>query len=140
MSKDFYGFYCDIESNRLLNDAECVMFIPSTTSITTTSRTTTSRTTTSRTTTSIVNNPVFKLIERAIIKQTNQKTTTTILRQESHLLRQESHLLRQESHLLRQETPKPKIVKQDLIKNFTQNFMRITFCIFLTIIFMKPII
>ena len=117
MRNNLYGFYCDIESNRVLHNDECVVFIPTTT---------TSRT---KTIQSIVNpvvvNPVVKqsLVNTVVVKETNQKTTTsrTILRQDT----------RRQEILLRQDTSKLKIVKQDFI---TQNVLRITFCIFLTII------
>ena len=108
MNTDFYGFYCDLESNRILNDDECVVFIPSTMSRTKTIQTVVKQSI-------VVKQPVV-IKQPVVVKQSNPKTTTT------------KTILHQERQL------KPNIVKPDLIKNFTQNFMKITFCIFLTII------
>ena len=117
MNKDFYGFYCDIESNRLLNDEECVMFIPTAAIKTVFHQTVFHQTVFHQT---VFVNPTPPVVKQpVVVKQSNPKTTTT------------KTILHQERQL------KPNIVKPDFIQNLTQNIMKISFCIFLTIILYK---
>jgi hypothetical protein len=105
---DLYGFYYDIESNNVLNDSECIVFIP----------------TAAIKTELVFVTPVVKQTYPVVIKE--KATTTsrppTILRPPTIILRPP----------ILHETPKPSF-----IENLTQNFMKITFCIFLTIILYK---
>jgi hypothetical protein len=112
--KDLYGIYFDIESNHILNEDECVVFIP----------------------TATVKTEFHQRVKQRVVKQKTTPTTSnlTISNPRTMLRQTTSDLTTANPRTMLRQTTIPKIVNQNFIQNFTQNFMRITFCIFMTII------
>jgi hypothetical protein len=111
--KDLYGIYFDIESNHILTEDECVVFIPTAT-------------------VKSVFHQTEPLVKQRVVKQKTTPTTSNLTTTSNPTTSNSttSDLTTANPRTMLRQTTIPKIVNQ----NFTQNFMKITFCIFMTII------